>query len=213
MNESAILDLVILVPGKDEHETFDALLSSRRHSLGIRDVRYWILVHHRRDPGCFHEAPAVLQPFQKRARRALVVFDHDGSGQEQRAAPTVVQDLKERLARSGWGERAEVLLLQPELENWVWSKSPHVDAATGWAGRTPRLRQWLRTRGWWPKEMVKPPKPKECLQEALRHVKMRRSSAIYRQLAENVSLETCSDEAFLFFRDLMRRWFPQGETT
>lgn len=209
MNEAAILDLVILVPGKDERETFDALLSSRQESLGIRDVRYQILVHPRRDPGCFHEAPDVLQPYVNLARQALVVFDHEGSGQEGRAAEDVDRDLKERLARSGWRERAEVLLLQPEMENWVWSDSPHVDHVTGWADRTPALRQWLRARGWWPEGKVKPPAPKECLQEALRQVKMRRSSAIYRQLAEEVSLERCSDDAFLFFKELMQGWFPR----
>lgn len=212
MNEAAVLDLVMLVPGKDERETFDTLLSSRQESLGIREIRYNIIVHPRRDPGCFHEAPDMLQPFVARARYALVVLDYDGSGQEHRAAPDVVRDLKERLAGSGWGKRAEVLLLEPELENWVWSDSPHVDTATGWVGRTPALQQWLRGRGWWPEGVVKPPEPKKCLEEALRQVKMRRSSAIYRQLAEEVSLERCTDAAFLFFKDLMRQWFPQRES-
>jgi len=208
----AVLDLVMLVPGKDERETFDALLSSRRESLGIRNIRYQILVHHRRDPGCFVEAPDVLQPYVKRARFSLVILDHEGSGREDDSPEGVTSDLRKRLAQSGWGERAEVLVLRPELENWVWSDSPHVDRVTGWEGQSPPLRQWLKSRGWWPEGDLKPPRPKECFEEALRKSRVRRSSAIYRQLAEHVSLNRCSDDEFLQFKNLIGHWFPPGET-
>ncbi|GIW95327.1 MAG: hypothetical protein KatS3mg110_3368 [Pirellulaceae bacterium] len=40
MKPAARLDLVLLVPGKDERECFDALLSDRAESLGIRVVQY-----------------------------------------------------------------------------------------------------------------------------------------------------------------------------
>lgn len=210
MSKDEALDLIILVPGKDEQETLDALLSKRRNSLRIGTVRYEILVHPRRDPGCFSEAPDVLQPYINRARWALVLFDHEGSGQEQRSAEEVAQDLKERLARSGWEGRAAVLVLCPELEAWVWNDSSELDRIVGWQSRKPPLRQWMRETGFWPEGNVKPPRPKESFQEALRQVKMRRSSAIYRQLAECVSLERCSDDAFIQFKKLIRGWFAAG---
>ncbi len=212
MNADWALDLIMLVPGKDEREAFDELLSSRRESLGIGPLIYQILVHPRRDPGCFHEAPDVLQPFLKRARKSLIVLDHEGSGQEYRRADDVAADLKSRMERSGWSSRVEVIVLEPELENWVWSDSPHVDRVTGWEGQTPPLRQWVRDQGFWPEAAPKPSRPKEAFEMALRRAKVRRSAAIYRQLAKSVSLEGCRDPAFLRFKKLMRTWFERGAT-
>lgn len=203
------LDLVMLVPGKDERETFDTLLSSRMESMNIQRIRYEILVHPRRDPGCFHEAPDILQTYQGRAKRALVVLDHEGSGQENRPADEVAADLKGRMERSGWSKRAEILVLQPELEVWVWSDSPHVDAAMGWKGKNPPLRQWLLDRGSWPTDSAKPPRPKECLEAALHTARIPRSSAIYRQIAETVGLERCQETKFHTFRNIMQTWFPE----
>jgi len=208
MNATATLDLILLVPGKDERETFDELLASRSASLRIRPVRYQILVHPRRDPGCFHEGPDVLQPYCNRARYSLIVLDHEGSGQEDRAPDEVAADLKDRMEQNGWPRRAEVLVLQPELENWVWSDSRHVDEVTGWAGREPPLWQWIRDQGWWPAQLPKPSRPKEAFEAALRHVRTRRSAALYRQLAERVSLERCRDEEFQRFKKIMQTWFP-----
>lgn len=211
MNATPPLDLIIVVAGKDDRESLDGLLSSRRKSLGIRDIRYEILVHVRRDSGCFREAPALLQPFQRRASRALVVFDHEGSGQEACPAEEVASDLRDRLRLSGWGDRAEVLTIRPELEVWVWSNSPNVDAVLGWKGRRPPLREWLRNHGLWPRGHLKPPDPRKSLLEALREAQMQRSSALYRRLAEKVSLERCQDEGFKRFKEILRSWFPEQE--
>ena len=71
------------------------------------------------------------------------MFDHEGSGQEDKTAVEVTSDLKTRLEQNGWKDRAEIILLEPELEAWVWSVSPHVDEVLGWKNRTPTLREWL----------------------------------------------------------------------
>jgi hypothetical protein len=213
MNAVARLDLVMLVPGKDERETFDELLSSRRVSLGVRGVSYEILVHPRRDPGCFHEAPDILQSYLNRADYCLIVLDHEGSGQEGRPADEVAADLKGRMESTGWSRRAEVLVLQPELENWVWSDSPQVDSVMGWERRNPPLRKWLAEQGSWRAGSAKPDRPKECFQAALREVRIRRSSSIYRQLAARVGLERCRDPGFLAFRKIVETWFPGMATS
>jgi len=208
MNEEYPLDLVVLVPGKDDHEVIDGLLSKRGQSLGIRYVNYKILVHPRRDPGCFHEAQDILQPYLNRSAYALVVFDHEGSGQEARLASEVAADLTGRLRQNGWRNRARVLVIKPELEIWAWSDSPQVDAALGWAGRPESLRRWLMNKGFWPDGDAKPHRPKECLIEVLREVRIRRSSAIYRDLAEKVGLQRCQDPTFDELRNVIRSWFP-----
>ncbi len=67
-------------------------------------------------------------------KSALVVLDYEGSGQEGRPPDDVRNDLKRRLETSGWADRTEVLVLCPELENWVWSDSPEIDQAIRVAG-------------------------------------------------------------------------------
>ena len=190
------VDLVVLVPGKNEEAAIGALLSSRHRSLGVRHIRYEILVHTRGDPGCFLEAPA------------LVVFDRQGCGQEQQTVAALTDDLGKRLARAGWEDRAAVLVIEPELENWVWSDSPEVDSALGWQGRDPSLRDWLQQKGLWPEGAAKPRDPKEAVESALREVRRPRSSSIYRALAEQVSLRRCQDPSFAGLKTVLRSWFP-----
>lgn len=76
MNDS--IDLIFLVPGKDEQEVLDGLLSQRLESLDTWAIRYHFLVAAMRDSGCFRDAHALLRPYQSRASRALVIFDHFG---------------------------------------------------------------------------------------------------------------------------------------
>jgi len=207
VNSMPPIDLVALVPGKDDREALAGLLESRWQSLGIRHIHAELLVHPRRDPGCFYEAPFVLQTYQRLATRALVLFDHEGCGQESRSSGDLEIDLEGRLARSGWDDRARVVVIEPELENWVWSDSPHVDAILGWSGRRPDLRRWLVENGFWPASCSKPPRPKETMDAALRQARVRRSSSIFRQLAESVSLDRCQDAKFGRLRQLLGGWF------
>lgn len=210
MSAGEPLDLVVLVPGKDDREAVDGLLSARSESLAILQVRCDILVHPRRDAGCFHEAPAVLQPFHRRARHALVLFDREGCGQEDRSAEDIAEDVRGRLAESGWGERAAVIVIDPELEIWLWADSPRVEAELGWRGRERPLRDWMRENGWWREEDLKPARPKEAFERVLREVRLQRSSSIYGRLARTVGLRRCEDPSFRRLCDLLRSWFPTG---
>ncbi|MFH0983473.1 MAG: hypothetical protein V2A79_18295 [Planctomycetota bacterium] len=141
-----------------------------------------------------------------------MIFDRQGCGQEVRPADDLARDLKERLARAGWQDRAEAVVIDPELENWVWSDSPEVDSALGWQGRDPSLREWLRQKELWPPGAQKPTAPKEAVESALREVRCPRSSAIYGKLAEQVSLERCTDRSFVKLKEILRSWFPAASS-
>ena len=56
-------------------------------------------------------------------------------------------------------------------------------------------------------EDVKPSKPKEAVELALRHVGKPRSSALFKSLAESVGLRRCTDAAFLKLRATLSAWF------
>lgn len=163
-------DLVILVADQNIKVVTDGLLS-RHHSLRIRPVRFGTFVHPEHDPGCLRRAHGFLRSFASEYDYALVVFDREGCGKEGASAQELEAEVETALARSGWEDRAATIVLDPELEAWVWSDSPHVDRILGWAGRTPNLRTWLVGERFLQEGEFKPARPKEAMERALREVR------------------------------------------
>jgi len=141
------------------------------------------------------------------------MFDREGCGKDLKPRLDLEAEVEARLQRSGWDNRASAIVLDPELECWVWSGSPKVDRALGWIGRTPTLRAWLLERGFVKEDAIKPSRPKEAMEAALREVRQPRSSAIYEDLATNVSLQRCTDPAFTKLRTTRQAWFPRTQCT
>lgn len=201
-------DLVVLVADQSMALVIEGLLG-RKKSLRIREVKSTIYVHRSRDPGCLKEAENFLRPFFRQYAHALVIFDRKGCGREGSPREDIERELESRLSRSGWDDRAKAVVIDPELEAWVWSESPLVERTLGWSGRTPVLRSWLHEMGYWPLGGPKPANPKEAVQEAVRIVGVARSSSLYMELASKVGLDRCADPAFAKLKTILRNWFPQ----
>jgi hypothetical protein len=199
-------DLICLVADKDIEYALRGLFN-RPQRLGIRPIVYDIFPHPQRDPGCCNDAHHFLRPFVHSYKYALVLFDHQGSGRDAILPNTLQEQLEALLGQNGWPENKKVILLQPELETWVWSDSPQVDRCIGWEGRTPDLRSWLKQQKFVREGQIKPDAPKEALEQALQVVRKPRSSNIYRQIAETVSLNRCTDPSFLLLRQTLTSWF------
>lgn len=206
MNGAPTKDLIVLVADQDMLFSVKGLLS-RPASLGIRAVAYDIYPHPHHDPGCLLEAHNFLRSFLRSHARALVVFDRQGCGHEQRPRDELEQVVETHLAQNGWNDRAAAIVIDPELENWVWSNSIHVDIALGWRGRQPSLWEWLVEDGFALKRHTKPDRPKEAMEKALRISNKRPSSSVFKQLAERVGVEACADPAFNKFRNTLQMWF------
>ena len=200
-------DLVVLAADKDMEHALKGLFT-RPEALDIRPIAADILIHPQHDPACARRGVAFLSNLSERYRYGLLIFDHEGSGREQEQPEDLQESLNEDFARSAWGDRAKAIVLSPELEAWIWSDSPHVEEVTGWKGRQPPLRRWLTDRDWLRENEVKPMRPKEAFQAALREARRPRSSSLYQQIAEKVSLHRCKDRSFLEFMDVLRSWFP-----
>lgn len=181
---------------------------ARAEALKIRSITWEFFVHPEHDPGCFLRGQELLLAQQNRFAHALVMFDRQGCGQERRLRTDLESDVEKRLHDSGWGNRAAAVCLDPELECWVWSDSPEVAVALGWAGHQPTLRPWLAEQGLWSSGSTKPPDPKKAVLAALREVRKPKSAAIYQRLAERVSFQRCSDQSFQRFCQILRTWFP-----
>ena len=114
------------------------------------------------------------------------------------------QKVEAKLFRVGW-QQAAAIVLEPELEIWVWSDSPHVVEILGW--KQPDLNRWLKHQRFLRENELKPTRPKESMEAALRQVRKPRSSILYRRLAEKVSLGRCTDDAFNKFKTTLQNWF------
>lgn len=198
-------DLVVLVADKNMEAAVRTLLEKRAPALGIRSLEADIFVHPERDPGVLQRADIFLKGFNQTHRYALVLFDYQGCGRENLSVDQLRNDLKNRLEEGGWQGRCEVVVIDPELEAWVWSNSPHVPKVLGVAQEDMEtILQQYRDAG-----ATKPSRPKEAMEACLRKAGIPRSSSLYRELAEKVSLKGCVDRAFIQLRDTLRDWFPQ----
>lgn len=200
-------DLIVLAADKDMHHALAALLRSRPQAMGIRSVSFDILVHSQHDPGCALRGISFLENYARDYDHGLLVFDHEGSGRESTPRAQLQQSLDSEFADSMWGDRAKTIVVEPELEAWVWSSSPHVATVAGWANRS--LRNWLFSENWLRAGELKPSRPKEAFHAALRMAGVARSASLFEQLAETVSLENCHDLSFLELKATLRQWFPR----
>lgn len=199
-------DLVILAAGKNESEIVRTVAEQRQASLGIRAIRCSVLNHPRRDPGCLRESPQILQTYLNRAARAVVVFDWEGSGRENRTASELEDEVTTMLEATGWVNRCAVVVIAPELEAWLWTGSPHVSRTLGWGDDYPGLVETLAHRGF---KFIdgKPDRPKEAVEMCLRERRIQRSSALYGEIASKVSLSRCGDRSFQKLRAALVQWF------
>jgi hypothetical protein len=199
-------DLVLLVADKDIEHAVRGLLS-RPQALGIRPISSTIHVHPQRDPACAQKSHEFLRQFAVDYDRALVVFDHQGCGREDRVPAQVEHDVRQLLSANGWNDRADAVVIAPELEVWIFSESPQVETGLAWRGPG-SLRGWLEKKGLWSPQHPKPVDPRVALENALRKLHRARSAAIYEDLARIVGLGRCQDVAFNRFKSVLQRGFP-----
>ena len=203
-------DLVVLAADKDIKESIDGLLTKRTVTLGIRSITYTTITHPEHDPGCLNQSADLLRSYCKSHTHALVVFDHEGSGRDCKETRIQMESSVETaLRKAGWDDRAATIVIDPELENWVWSSSQQIATCLGWNDPKQSLREWLLKNEFLAEgTQIKPARPKESMDAVLRHVKRPRSSAIYRAIAEKVSVTRCTDPAFQKLCKTLQTWFP-----
>ena len=203
-----MMDLVCLVADSNMKAAISGLLE-RPQALGIRPITKETPVHQERDPGCCHDPMKVLRPYRNDAEHALIVLDYEWTGVPASSGAELESWIEDELRRDGILDWAAPVVIEPELETWVFSDSPHVDNVLGWENRKPDLRKALEQQGLWHPGDPKPADPKKALEWALRTTrKLPVSSAYFRELALKVGTRRCHDRAFLRFKQLLQTWFP-----
>lgn len=171
-----------------------------------RAFSFDIFIHPLHDAGCRTTGHEYLRPFEKLYKYCLMIFDFEGCGAEDRLPSEIVADLEEKLAKNGWDKRSKVIIIEPELENWIWVASPHLATETNWQSLE-ELENWLIESGLKRTNDDKPKRPKEAFEAALRKSKKRRSSAIYEDIAKKASFKKCNDSNFAIFLNQIKEWF------
>jgi hypothetical protein len=211
-------DLFVVVADLDAENVVRSLLCHRQKALRVHldfcpepPPNGDLLRYNKRDAGCHSDAVDLLRPVQPTHKHAILLFDHHGSGAENTPRQEIEQELEERLSRSGWQEgHASVLVLEPELESWVWSRSTHVAAHLGWAGQEREMHRFLARQGLWEKGQDKPTDPKRAKEAAMRERRVSSTAQVFSELAQSVSVEGCQDRTFLKFRRKLQDWFGRG---
>lgn len=201
-------DLIVLVPDKNTKFVLNGLLP-RYHSFGIKQISYDIFVHPERDPGVYHRSIDFLLPFNNQYDYTIVFLDREGSGQENKNADQIALEIRSKLERTGWQNRAAVIVFNPELEIWAWVNSPHFANQLGWESYS-ALKAFVKQEGFWQQGLTKPTRPKEAIEAALREKRIQRSSAIYQKIATLVSFRNCQEISFLEFKKILMTWFAKN---
>jgi hypothetical protein len=201
-----VIDLVCLVADQNMKAVVETLLK-RHQSLGIRPLRVDVIPHPQHDPGCFLAPAPLLSIYTKQATHGLVLLDRDWDGVPANSAAELAAVVETRLTNlpSGW---ARCIVIDPELEAWLFTRSPRLDEALGWRDRQPDLASALASRSLWHRDADKPAAPKAAIKWALSQVGKQTSSSIYRQIAEHLGLGKCTDPSFQRFRTILQTWFP-----
>ena len=199
-------DLIVLVADSHQEQTVATLLIERWKALGIRQLVINVdfdIYSLQNDPRVFKEAGSFLATFRRQYQYALVLIDAEWGGLSVEQIEKKIQD---DLNSNGWKGRSAVIVIDPELEIWVWSDSPHVSGIVGMDRE--KIKVLGNQKGYWQAGETKPSRPKELLKEVLHRTGTKYSRALYGQLAYKVSLRRCQDDSFRRFREILQGWFP-----
>lgn len=199
-------DLFILVADKNAEYALKGALV-RHEALGIRPIQFEIRPHVGRDGGARKSGAEVLALQRRQYHHGLLVLDFEGSGTDKPNALSLENELDDKLTNV-WDKAAKAIVIEPELDIWVWGSDKAVENAIGWPpGKG--VREWLREKGFAFDGNEKPVRPKEALYAALNIPRQPRSSALYRHIASSISLARCKDAAFIRLRNQLLAWFPK----
>jgi hypothetical protein len=201
-------DLILSVADSYQEKVMEALLPRVPVSSGTKPFSFDIIRNIGNDSGSYNDSHELLRPAISQYSFALVIFDYEGTGIENKKSRVDAElEVERLLSNNGWENRNAVAVIDPEVENWIWSDNPHVQSAIGWE-RSESLYVWARRIGKIPANEFKPIRPKETLEEALRISKTSKSSAIYKKIAAKVSYKNCTDPAFCKVISKLQEWFP-----
>lgn len=163
------------------------------------------------DGGVWKHAHANLQLFKDKYRHAVIVLD--AAFEPHPGAAVLRDDISRRMIASGWAnDRFSVIVIQPELEAWLWAPNLNVALAFGYANFD-QLRGALEAEALWNAGEPKPHDLKGARDHAAKHGGKKTGGPIFKNVFGNISrraLDLCTEPGFEALRISVRTWFPSG---
>lgn len=205
-------DLLFYVADADAQAFLNALLK-KPLALGIRQITFDIMRHPQRDSGMVQTGSELARMNKGRYLKAILAWDHHGSGRDHKQSPEQVRDeIQNKLDSYTWSENSSVTIFVPELEQWLWHCE---NALLNYCGiSVGQLETWLaECAGKLGKSVqtLKSEQPKELFEYLMRE-RLRRTisprdfSEIGKRAGVN-GLMNC--DSFRSIVDVLRAWFPQ----
>lgn len=112
-------DLLVFAADADAEAFLRAVLG-KPQALGIRPVTVDIKRHPQRDSGMVQSGAELVRMQKGRYGKALLLWDHHGSGRDREEPSKVRQEIQGKLDSFTWSGNSAVTILVPELEQWLW---------------------------------------------------------------------------------------------
>src|SRR5690606_36897061 len=129
-------------------------------------IDYQLIRHPGRDAGCRRTSHELLRQLCRDITYAIVIFDRQGCGADHKARTDMESEVEKNLHISGWEQRSACIVIDPELEAWIWSQSGEVSSALGFGTHYPALHLWLIQNGHMNNEQIQPEDPKTAFEKA-----------------------------------------------
>lgn len=211
MTAPVMKDLLVYTADADALALMRALLA-RPEALGIRAVLFDIERHPQRDAGMVQSGAELVRLKKGRYGKALLMWDHHGSGREHRQTPeAVATDVRGRLDAATWSGDSTVTVLVPELEHWLWFCDSAIADHCGIS--VAQLQAWVDQRANKLARSVaelKAEQPKELFEHIVRD-RLRRtiSPRNFEQIGQRASVNALMQcDTFRSMINILRDWFP-----
>jgi hypothetical protein len=206
-------DLFVWTADSDAEALIRAVLQ-RHRDLQIHPISFDVDRLFSRDSGMVKEGPEIARARVSKTEysRLILVWDHDGSGWEQRVVPEqAVTRIQQRLDGVTWTDRSAAVVIVPELEEWLWHCPASVARHLGVSAAdldtlTARVAAELSLS----REPCCRERPKELFEGVLYYKKRRKPlPEDFRMLGSSANLAKWSaSETFGRLVEVLRAWFP-----
>lgn len=204
-------DLLVYVADADALAFMRSMLN-KHQAIGIRAISFEIERHPQRDAGMVQSGAELARMKKGRYGKALLMWDHHGSGREHRQTPSqVADDIQAKLDAYTWSGNSAITVLVPELEQWLWHCE---NAVVDYCGVTPaQLVEWTEEYAQKMKcsvETLKHEHPKELFEYVMRE-KLKRtiSPKDFEEIGRRAGIRgLMACDSFRSIVDVLRHWFP-----
>ncbi len=208
-NSVSGVDLFVVMEGRRDRAVMEAVLN-RPYDLGIQPITYEFDL---RFSAVRTGGPDAGRERRGEFRYVICLWDHQGSGEENKPPSRVQGEVQARLNRNTLKGFSKALVIDPELEIWLWRDRTAI--ASILEVDENRLTEWLNDwrQAQFPKQTVETllqQFPKEALEEVMRRAGEKPDAALYGRITAIANLQRWSKEpSFRRLCSTLRKWFAK----